>query len=348
MADVFENIVIHGNHIYRLMFAQGIVRRRDKGVIHIHPHRFTAGIIHFDRFVAVHVDPVDAVSAHVVKIPRYGLPTEFIQAETVTHVRMIQFERPDIDGRSDGNAVDPAKFHSYADTSGFYLDINQKGDYKKIDDRTWHIDKMQLALTEYGTVIDANLDVTCDGTNYVVSNVDAFLYRPGYEENGTDIGAAYFSGTEQLFSTVSPEMIEEDRKKTSNEKETSGTGSNTSSNISSGSSIFNETWKDWYNNLFSWWDGSPDTFETLIKKNLNDEKSYKFIDVSPVVIETQETCDLLNGIISTYDSSVKAEIGDVFYDVEFSAKNMFNATIKSHAYGLHKYREDTVYLLAME
>ena len=59
-------------------------------------------------------------------------------------------------------------------------------------------------------------------------------------------------------------------------------------------------------------------------------------------------CDLVNGILSDSGYSQRVEVGDLFIMTEFSAKNMFDATIKSVAYGIASYKNNTIELIGIE
>lgn len=111
----------------------------------------------------------------------------------------------------DGNTLDPVKFHSYADKSGFYFNIVSEGNHTQVSESTWHIDDLKLQVYDQDTVMDASLDITLDGNNYVVSNVDAFYYAPNLEEYGTDVGKYYFNAPDLPYVTVQRELVAEDR-----------------------------------------------------------------------------------------------------------------------------------------
>ncbi len=105
---------------------------------------------------------------------------------------------------------------------------------------------------------------------------------------------------------------------------------------------------EWIEKQFDAWDGDHIALTRLIKQNLNDEKSFEhikttFIDVSDETIKNE-----MNSIFQESGFNATAEIGDLVITTEFSAKNAFNATIKSTAIGIVKASDDTVYLLAIE
>lgn len=110
-------------------------------------------------------------------------------------------------------------------------------------------------------------------------------------------------------------------------------------------------WKDrekWIDSQFSFWDGSHNDLEKLIKDVLNDEKSYKHIETSYIDITDETKLAVVNETLSIVGNKNRAEIGDLLIIVEFSAKNAFNATIKNTAYGIASYANNTISLVAIE
>ena len=106
--------------------------------------------------------------------------------------------------------------------------------------------------------------------------------------------------------------------------------------------------QEWIDSQFSIWNGSHNDLEELIKEVLNDEKSYKHIETSYFDIKDEETALLFNETLRKLDNTNRLEVGDLFIIVEFSAKNAFNATIKSTAYGIASYENNTITLVAIE
>lgn len=118
--------------------------------------------------------------------------------------------------KSDGNTYDTSKFHSYDDTTGFYLTIDESGVWEAKDDKTWHVDNMILDLQgDYsGTSIKVSSDVSFDGSNYVLSSVTKVQANSKYI-NSND---PYKISVEELepksstpYLTVSSKLVEADR-----------------------------------------------------------------------------------------------------------------------------------------
>jgi hypothetical protein len=63
-------------------------------------------------------------------------------------------------------------------------------------------------------------------------------------------------------------------------------------------------------------------------------------------VTNKDIQSLVNDTISS--TGYKVKIGDLFVVTQFSAKNAFNATIKSMAYGIVSYNDNTVMLISIE
>ena len=96
-------------------------------------------------------------------------PTPQDYAERAAVVAMTNRNATDV-FTADGSAYDPAKFHSFSDTSGYYMDVVEDGTWSETGANAWHGDGLLLAA-QGGYCVKVSLDVSFDGTNYVVSNV---------------------------------------------------------------------------------------------------------------------------------------------------------------------------------
>ena len=104
--------------------------------------------------------------------------------------------------------------------------------------------------------------------------------------------------------------------------------------------------EDWFEKQFSSWDGSNNELNNLIKKNLNDENSFKHIQTKFIDINSDE---MLNRVKSSmrqlgYNTD-NIEKWDILVQTEFSAKNAFNATIKDYGIGIIKYTTKSAILI---
>ncbi|WP_029948664.1 hypothetical protein [Parvimonas micra] len=111
--------------------------------------------------------------------------------------------------KKDGNTYDLKKFHSYSEVSEFNLKIEKDGEWTAKDEKTWHVDNIELKSATK-TYIKATLDVTFDGNNYIISNISGLM------------GAKHISDDKKMdisdlaqgdcpYLTVTPELIKEDR-----------------------------------------------------------------------------------------------------------------------------------------
>ena len=76
--------------------------------------------------------------------------------------------------KKDGNTYDLKKFHSYAEVSEFNLKIEKDGEWTAKDDKTWHIDNIELKSATK-IYIKASLDVIFNGENYIISNISGLM-----------------------------------------------------------------------------------------------------------------------------------------------------------------------------
>lgn len=120
---------------------------------------------------------------------------------------------------SNKNDLDPTKFHSYSDLSGEYFIVKDWGTWTGKDYKTWHVDGLTLELAQTELEIKGKLDVSFDGTNYIVSNLDG--------EYGINMDLSYLEeayNSPDLYLVVSPKLVEEDR----NEEKATSKADNTS------------------------------------------------------------------------------------------------------------------------
>lgn len=239
--------------------------------------------------------------------------------------------------RADGKTYDKSKFHSYSDISGFFLKLFADGYWTPVNENTWHVNGIECIISGMGTHLKASADVSYDGKTYTITNVKksiAFKEQiDEYFKNKQNYEELEYS-RENPFLSVSPKQIQADRDATA-EKEMLNRTTPTAERQS------------WINNQFSAWNGSHKKLEGLIKKNLNDEKSYKHIDTTYIDIFNADLQNQVNDILKQAKVSYRAEIGDLLVMTEFSAKNSFNATVKNTAYGLVSYGDNTVRLICI-
>ena len=122
---------------------------------------------------------------------------------------------------NDGSRHDTAKYHGYSDTSAFYMSVLSKGTWTEKNSSTWHVDGLRLQPDGYDTVYQTpinfdtvakvSLDVSFDGSNYIVSNISGMYAIPGKEDIGTNLSYLNSDSMSKAARTVSPGMIQNGR-----------------------------------------------------------------------------------------------------------------------------------------
>lgn len=109
----------------------------------------------------------------------------------------------------DGNTYDLKKFHSYAEAPEFNLKIEKDGEWTAKDEKTWHIENIELKTSSKG-YINASLDVTFDGNNYIISNISGKMGKKNVKDEWKN-DISDIEGGNSPYLTVTPELIKEDR-----------------------------------------------------------------------------------------------------------------------------------------
>lgn len=265
------------------------------------------------------------------------------QAKRAVIVAMTNCQAPDV-FTSDGNNYDPSRFHGYADTSGFYMSVYTEGNWTGGKNDTWNIEDIILKLEGYDSYLKATCTVTFDGTNYIVSNVSKTIASLEYLDFD-DPSKINFEQMEpsdfNSFLTVSPDLVRENR---TQEQKGASSQQDENETIADEDSLREE----WIGSQFSIWNGAHKDLEDLIKKNLNDEKSYKHIETQYIDVNDEDMASYVNQLLKDAGYSQRVEKGDLFIMMQFSAKNAFNATIKNTALGIASYNNNTISLIGVE
>lgn len=74
--------------------------------------------------------------------------------------------------KEDRMTYDSSKFHNFSDIKGEQLRIEERGNWKAIDDKTWHIEGIVFKIVSYGTYMKVNADISTDGDNYIINNLE--------------------------------------------------------------------------------------------------------------------------------------------------------------------------------
>lgn len=109
----------------------------------------------------------------------------------------------------DGNTYDLKKFHSYAEVPEFNLKIEKDGEWTAKDEKTWHVENIELKTSSKG-YINASLDVTFDGNNYIISNISGKMGKKNVKDEWKN-DISDIEGGNSPYLTVTPELIKEDR-----------------------------------------------------------------------------------------------------------------------------------------
>ena len=264
----------------------------------------------------------------------------FLPKETAERVAVVAMTNGQADDvfHADGNTLNPAKFHSYKDISGFYLWAFDTGNWKVVDAQTWHVTDMKFMISGYTSCVKASMDITFDGKNYIVSNVDKITAAKKYLDSSdtSKINVVHLEPSDyNLFLTVSPNLVSENRDSALEMDRNNKT-------------MPTDLRTDWINDQFSAWNGEHYKLKDLIKKNLNDEKSYKHIETNYVDLTYQAKVDEINQVLKSSGYSQRVSLGDLFIMCEFSAKNAFNATVKNTAFGIAYFDRGQIELIGVE
>lgn len=270
-------------------------------------------------------DTLIAITYHMEKgeNPAYqvlneSLPQEMAQRAVIT--AMTNCQATDV-FTADGSAYDTSKFHKYSDIDGFFLTVGHEGEWTAADEATWRVDDMLLNIFGYDTAIEVSCNVKMDGDSYIVFNVDKTV---GTIEN-IGAGNSDMLYTEHLepsdfnsFLTVPSHLIEADR----------------DDDQVTDMIVENAERQEWIENQFSWWDGRHVELSELIKDSLNDSRSFDAAEASYIDVSDVSAQQTVNDTLASAGLSHRAELGDLFVIQEFTAKNIFDATVKSTAFGI--------------
>lgn len=117
--------------------------------------------------------------------------------------------------KEDGNTYDTTKFHSYSDTTDYYMTIISEGTWTAKDDNTWHIDNMKMIINPHNSYLKISCEITYDGQNYIVSNgtkVIAAQSKYLDTNDSSKINVEELNPSESCpYLTVPFELIEDDR-----------------------------------------------------------------------------------------------------------------------------------------
>lgn len=238
---------------------------------------------------------------------------------------------------ADGMTYNTQKFHKYSDISGAYLYPYEIGTWIVVNENTWRVEDMKCMISGFKTAINVSADVTFSGGNYTLSDVDKIIAGKEYIDSGdTDnfVTEHYDTPDEAPFLTVQPYLVSEGRDATAEQERNNRT-------------MPTDVRTKWINSQFSWYSRRNEQFEKIIKRNLNDEKSFKESETTYIDIINEDTLQEINATLQSGGYSNRCKIGDLLIICKFTAKNAFNATIKSTAIGISSYDSHTITLVGI-
>lgn len=233
------------------------------------------------------------------------------------------------------NAEEPEKVHKYTDMSGFYLSIYKSGTWAVVDEKTWHVENFECLMSGKADGIRVTCDVSIDGDNYILKNVKKATLSKDELKSGKSPSSYTHYDSEKTYSfLIVPAVSVKDARDAKEEKDRNNRTMPTDER---------EEWvkKQFRKNMHA-------SLVSLIKENLNDEKSFEHKETHYYEVLTDDSKTYFNNQLAKMGYSTRVEIGDLVITCEFTAKNRFNATVKSIALGYVSYTTDMVYLVDIE
>lgn len=276
-------------------------------------------------------DPVRQEQAAAEAALEAVFPKEMARRAVI--VAMTNSQATDV-FQDDRSTYDPAKFHSYSDIEGDYMILDTDGTWSVLDENTWHVEDIILRIAGYDTYLKATCNVKMNEDDYVVFNVTRKIASKEYLDS-TDPNKGnteHFEPEYEAALNVDGELIREDR-----------------DILAAQNKIDAEDERQaWISSQFNIWDGRHKELCELIKETLNDSGSFKpsAADYTDVYDDTMQ--EYINQILENAGFSERVDVGDVFIIQEFTAKNIFNATVKCTAYGIAHWSNKEVVLLGIE
>lgn len=153
------------------------------------------------------VEESDKIDTPEIEVPEIVDEITAFPVEYAMRAAVVAFTNRYADDifTDDGNSYDISKFHSFDDVSGFFMYITSEGTWSVKAENTWHVERLQLKVNEYNTMISASLDVSYDGKDYLISNMTG--EAPSYDDISIFEEESDFS----TFFVVSPTLVANDR-----------------------------------------------------------------------------------------------------------------------------------------
>lgn len=240
----------------------------------------------------------------------------------------------------DGGTYDAKKFHSYADISGFYLTVEDKGAWSPVDESTWQVRKLKLKNHNGPMCYQVDANVKQQNQDYVITRA-IISYAPTFdaieEENESAATEDLTSSDNHPYLSVPNNLVTQKRDIAAEKAQIEA--------IDSARAEETE-YDNWVDSQFSLWNGDSDAFINLVKNQLNDSHSLRDTETNYIAIQDQDALDTVNASFSQNGSPV-ANMNDIYITMDFTAKNAFGARVKSQAHGIIRYPSGTVELLTI-
>lgn len=272
-------------------------------------------------------DPVQIEASKKIGELDKTFPKE-LAIRTIT-VAMTNGQATDV-YKSDGNTLNPSKFHSYDDIDGFFITVVDEGKWNT-DDDSWVVENMMFRFYEFETYMRVSAKVRVEDDKYIVYNVFKTIATKE-EFDKEDLSKRYTENLEpsedNLYLTVPYSLIEKDRDKAKEHELIS----------------YVDKHKKWVEDQFHWWDGRHTRLCQLVEKKL-DAKSFRYEEATWIDVVDENVQKQVNDSLKKSGFSERVKVGDLFIIQEFSAKTKEGVKFNAKACGIVDYETDEVTLL---
>ncbi len=236
----------------------------------------------------------------------------------------------------DGNYYDPQKFHGISYSGVYKFTIKSQGDWSYAGEKTWKVSEMHLYLKFHDLEVKINCTVTLDGDKYLLDDVKYVSASPNY----IDSNDPSKTSTTVLTREHNPQL-------TLDSSLVIGTGGKNEAGEREKKEVKDRQFEEWVGSQFSIWDGSNKELTSLIKKSLHDEKSYKHDKTIYYTIKTDEELAYYQKLLASSGYTYTLKLYDMIVVCNFTAKNLYNATVKAQAIGVASFSTKTTVLLGI-
>ena len=287
---------------------------------------------------------VEAVqSAHSLEVTGIAGEAEFdalseelqVYAQRAAVVAMTNAQATDV--FAEDGSYDPAKFHSYADESGFYMTLESEGAWLEEGRDMWRVENIQLGMEGDEKCLWASLNVCFDGTNFEVSNVSYCIATPEDLDSGDPekIAEEEITGSEATpFLTVAPSLVMEEREsvilalRAAAEQEAAAER------------------RQWIDAQFSE-DGSHPGLKALILEQLSAPETYEHVETTWVEIVDEGVMSKINLVLQGSKFAQRVKVGNLFIETDFTVKDEEGNELAGTAYAIAEFESGALTLLGI-